>query len=123
MKRERSAAPDDARDVVKGTLDMLILKALDISPTHGWGVADRIETLSRGVFRLQTGTLYPALHRLLRNGWVAAEWRTSDNARRARYYKLTAKGLAQLKTETAAWKRMTEAIDRVLSFRESEGFA
>ena len=114
MKRERSAASDDARDVVKGTLDMLILRALDISPTHGWGVADRIETLSRGVFRLQTGTLYPALHRLLRNGWVAAEWRTSDNARRARYYKLTAAGRKQLHEERSSWLRAAVAVNRIL---------
>jgi transcriptional regulator len=114
MKRERSAASDDARDVVKGTLDMLILRALDISPTHGWGVADRIETLSRGVFRLQTGTLYPALHRLLRNGWVAAEWRTTDNARRARYYKLTAAGRKQLDEERSSWLRAAVAVNRIL---------
>jgi PadR family transcriptional regulator, regulatory protein PadR len=106
---------DDARDVVKGTLDMLILKALEIAPTHGWGVADRIETLSRGVFRLQTGTLYPALHRLLRSGWVAAEWRTSDNARRARYYRLTAAGRRRLDQERDSWLRATIAVKRILN--------
>jgi PadR family transcriptional regulator PadR len=114
MKRMRSQASDDARDVVKGTLDMLILKSLEISPTHGWGVADRIETLSRGVFRLQTGTLYPALHRLLRQGWVAAEWRTSDNARRARYYRLTPAGRKQLDEERSSWLRAAIAVKRIL---------
>jgi transcriptional regulator len=105
---------DAARDVVKGTLDMLILKALELGPMHGWGVSDRIETLSRGVFVLQTGTLYPALHRLLRKGWVAAEWRTSDNARRARYYRLTAVGRKRLDAERDSWLRASTAVKRIL---------
>lgn len=105
---------DSAGDVVKGTLDMLILKALDLGPMHGWGVADRIDVLSRGVFRLQTGTLYPALHRLLRDGQIAAEWRVSDNARRARYYRLTASGRKRLDAERAAWLRAALAMKRVL---------
>jgi PadR family transcriptional regulator PadR len=105
---------DAAREVVKGTLDMLILKALDLGPMHGWGVADRIETLSRGVFALQTGTLYPALHRLLRKGWVAAEWRTTDNARRARYYQLTPAGKKKLDAERDSWLRASVAVKRIL---------
>ena len=105
---------DAARDVVKGTLEMLILKALELGPMHGWGVSDRIETLSRGVFVLQTGTLYPALHRLLRKGWVAAEWRTSDNARRARYYRLTAAGRKRLEAERESWLRASSAVKRIL---------
>ena len=105
---------DDPQDVMKGTLDMLILKALELEPMHGWGVADRIEVLSRGVFRLQTGTLYPALHRLLRRGWLAAEWRTTGNARRARYYRLTAGGRKQLDAEREAWDRATLAVKRIL---------
>jgi PadR family transcriptional regulator len=105
---------DSAGDVLKGTLDMLILKALDLGPMHGWGVGDRIDALSRGVFRLQTGTLYPALHRLLREGQIAAEWRISDNARRARYYRLTSAGRKRLDAERAAWTRTALAMKRVL---------
>ena len=104
----------DTRDVVRGTLDMLILKALEREPIHGWGVADRIEVLSQGVFRLQTGTLYPALHRLLRKGWIGAEWRTTENARRARYYRLTPAGLNQLQAERESWLRATVAVKRIL---------
>jgi transcriptional regulator len=104
----------DTRDVVRGTLDMLILKALEREPIHGWGVAERIEALSQGVFRLQTGTLYPALHRLLRKGWIGAEWRTTENARRARYYRLTAAGLNQLQAERESWLRATVAVKRIL---------
>jgi PadR family transcriptional regulator len=104
----------DSRDVVRGTLDMLILKALEREPIHGWGVAERIEALSQGVFRLQTGTLYPALHRLLRKGWIGAEWRTTENARRARYYRLTATGLNQLQAERESWLRATVAVKRIL---------
>ena len=105
---------DAAREVVKGTLDMLILKALELGPMHGWGVADRIETLSRGVFQLQTGTLYPALHRLARKGWVEAEWRTTDNARRARYYRLTPAGRKRLESERDSWVRASVAVKRIL---------
>lgn len=105
---------DAAREIVKGTLDMLILKALELGPMHGWGVADRIDALSRGVFQLQTGTLYPALHRLLRRGWVEAEWRTTDNARRARYYRLTAEGRKRLENERDAWLRAAVAVKRIL---------
>jgi transcriptional regulator len=104
----------DTRDVVRGTLDMLILKALEREPIHGWGVAERIDVLSQGVFRLQTGTLYPALHRLLRKGWIGAEWRTTENARRARYYRLTAAGLNQLQAERESWLRATVAVKRIL---------
>ena len=105
---------DATREVVKGTLDMLILKALELGPMHGWGVADRIETLSRGVFQLQTGTLYPALHRLARKGWVDAEWRTTDNARRARYYRLTPGGRKRLESERDSWVRASVAVKRIL---------
>ena len=105
---------DNTRDVVKGTLDMLILKAVERAPIHGWGVAERIDTLSQGVFRLQTGTLYPALHRLLRKGWIAAEWRTTENTRRARYYTLTAAGRKRLQAERDSWLRATVAVKRIL---------
>lgn len=100
---------------MKGTLDMLILKAVEGEPMHGWGIAERIETLSRGVFRLQTGTLYPALHRLLRAGLLAAEWRTTDHARRARFYRLTASGRTRLDAERQAWDRAALAVRRILN--------
>jgi PadR family transcriptional regulator len=113
--RKSSRAPADSQDVMKGTLDMLILKALELAPMHGWGIADRIEVLSRGVFRLQTGTLYPALHRLLRQGFVAAEWQTTDNARQARYYRLTTSGRKRLSTERDLWDRAANAVRRILN--------
>jgi len=104
----------EPQDVLKGTLDMLILKAVERAPIHGWGVAERIDTLSQGVFQLQTGTLYPALHRLLRKGWIAAEWRTTENTRRARYYTLTAAGRKRLQAERDSWLRATVAVKRIL---------
>jgi PadR family transcriptional regulator PadR len=106
---------NETQDVLKGTLDMLILKALQLEPMHGWGIGERIAQLSHGVFRLQTGTLYPAMHRLVRNGWIGAEWRTTDNGRRARYYRLTASGRKQLEAERASWSRATLAVKRILN--------
>ena len=105
---------DETQELLKGTLDMLILQALEREPMHGWGIAERIETLSRDVFRLQTGTVYPALHRLLRKGWIAAGWRTTEHSRQARYYQLTASGRRQLEAERAAWKRASGAVNRIL---------
>ena len=101
-------------DLLQGTLDMLILKALETAPMHGWGIGERIAQLSRDVFRLQTGTLYPAVHRLLRRGWITAEWRTTENGRRARYYRLTASGRRQLDAERASWSRASVAVNRIL---------
>jgi len=106
---------DETQDLLKGTLDMLILKALQLEPMHGWGIADRIEQLSRDVFRLQTGTIYPALHRLLRRGWIAAEWRTTENNRRARYYRLTPAGRRELESARVSWQRASLAINRILT--------
>ena len=82
---------------------------------HGWGIGERIAQLSRDVFRLQTGTLYPALHRLVRKGWITAEWRTTENGRRARYYRLTASGRKQLDAERASWSRASLAVNRILT--------
>jgi len=107
---------DDAQqDVLKGTLDMLILKALDLAPMHGWGIGERIAQLSRDVFQLQTGTLYPALHRLMRQGWIQSEWRTTENGRRARYYWLTASGRRQLEAERVSWDRASLAVRRIMN--------
>ena len=106
---------DDTEDVLKGTLDMLILKALELAPMHGWGIGERIAQLSQHVFQLQTGTLYPALQRLLRRGWLTADWRTTDNGRNARYYRLTASGRRQLEAERASWERASLAVRRILN--------
>ena len=104
----------DKTDLEKGTLDMLILQALEKEAMHGWGIAERIETLSKEVFMLQTGTVYPALHRLQKRGWIAAEWRLSDNNRQARYYRLTPEGGRRLEAERKSWKRVSLAVNRVL---------
>lgn len=105
---------NESQDLLKGTLDMLILRVLEREPMHGWGIAERIGALSRDVFRLQTGTVYPALHRLLRKGLITAEWRQSESNRRARYYLLTASGRKRLRLERASWERASLAIERIL---------
>lgn len=106
--------PKPTTDVLQGTLDLLILKALSLQPMHGWGVAQRIQQISRDVLQVNQGSLYPALHRLEDRGWIAAEWGTSENNRRARFYRLTPAGRAQLKEETATWERFMLAVQRVL---------
>ena len=102
-------------DLVYGTLDMLILKALHHDPRHGLGIADRIQQMSNDILRVEQGSLYPALYRLEAQGWIKAEWGTSDNNRKARYYKLTAAGRKQLTAEQEHWSRITKGIDLVLS--------
>jgi len=106
---------DTNTDVIQGTLDMLILKTLSLQPMHGFGIARRIEQISRGVFKVNPGSLLVALQRLERAGWLDAEWRTSENARRARYYSLTRTGRKRLDAETADWKRRTAAVARLLN--------
>jgi transcriptional regulator len=101
-------------DVIQGTLDMLILKALSLQPMHGFGIGRRIEQISRGVFKVNPGSLLTALKRLERAGWIDAEWRRSENARRAKYYSLTRSGEKQLSVETADWTRRVAAIGRLL---------
>src|SRR5947209_3509046 len=102
-------------DLVYGTLDMLILKALQHDPRHGLGIADRIQQISNDILRVEQGSLYPALYRLEAQGWIKAEWGISDNNRKARYYKLTASGRKQLAAEKAHWSRITEGIGLVLA--------
>ncbi len=102
-------------DLVHGTLDMLILQALQRAPMHGLGVADRIQQMSNEVLRVEQGSLYPALYRLEAEGWISAAWGVSENNRRARYYKLTAAGRKQLSAETEYWSRVSAAINLVLS--------
>jgi PadR family transcriptional regulator, regulatory protein PadR len=101
-------------DVIHGTLDMLILKTLSLEPMHGFGIARRIEQVSRGVFKVNPGSLLTALKKLERDGWLDAEWCQTENSRRARVYKLTRSGRKQLETETADWSRRVSAIARLL---------
>ena len=101
-------------DVIQGTLDMLILKTLSLAPMHGYGIARRIEQISRGVFKVNPGSLLTALHRLERAGWLDAKWRDTDNSRRAKFYSLTAAGRRQLDVETESWQRRVAAMSRLL---------
>lgn len=101
-------------DLLQGTLDMLILKTLALAPMHGFGVSQRIRQLSRAVLDVQQGSLYPALHRLERRGWVRARWGVSENNRRARFYELTRPGRRQLEAETRSWERLAGAVQQVL---------
>src|SRR3954454_1880039 len=105
---------DPNTDVIQGTLDMLILKTLSLAPMHGFGIARRVEQISRGVFKVNPGSLLVALQRLERAGWLDAEWRETENARRARFYSLTRAGRRQLEAETADWARRSTAIARLL---------
>jgi PadR family transcriptional regulator len=101
-------------DLPQGTLDLLILKALSLGPRHGWAISERIHEVSRATLEIPQGSLYPALHRLERRGWIVAQWGTSDNNRRAKYYELTRAGRRQLGAETDAWQRLTAAVALVL---------
>ncbi len=101
-------------DLIQGTLDMLILKTLSLEPMHGFGIARRIEQVSRGVFRVNPGSLLTAFQRLERTGWLDSEWRETDNSRRAKFYSLTRAGKKQLEVETADWNRRVSAIARLL---------
>ena len=105
---------DDRLDLPQGTLDLLILKALQREPQHGWAISERIHQVSRATLQVPQGSLYPALHRLERRGWIKAEWGASDNNRRAKYYELTRAGQKQLDAETKAWEKLTTAVDLVL---------
>jgi transcriptional regulator len=102
------------RDVVQGTLDMLVLKSLTLAPMHGWGITQRIEQITKNVLQVNPGSLYPALERLQDRGWITAEWGTTENGRKAKYYKLTAAGRRNLGEETDSWRRMVAAVEAVL---------
>jgi transcriptional regulator len=106
--------PDRSIDLPQGTLDLLILRTLSLGPQHGWGISERVQQISSDVLRIQQGSLYPALHRLERRGWVKARWGTSENNRRARYYELTKSGLRELEAEKRDWKKLTAAVAQVL---------
>lgn len=105
---------DQNADVLQGTLDLLILKAASLEPMHGWGISLRLRQISRDVLEVNQGSLYPALHRLVKRGWLSASWGTSENNRRARFYRLTPLGRRQLATETATWQRFSGAVNEVL---------
>lgn len=105
---------DDRLDLPQGTLDILILKALSLMPQHGWGVSERIQQVSNEAIQIQQGSLYPALHRLERQGWIRSEWGTTENSRRAKFYELTRSGRKRLEEDTAAWNRLTTAVELVL---------
>ena len=104
----------DKSDVLQGTLDMLVLKALSLEPMHGWGITERIEQWSEQVLQLGQGTLYPALYRLERQGLIRSAWEVTENNRRARYYSLTREGRKYFSEELAGWRRMSRAINLVL---------
>ncbi len=104
----------DRNRVLQGTLDMVVLRALQLEPMHGWGITERVEQWSESVLQLGQGTLYPALYRLERQGLVRSSWRVTENNRRARYYSLTPKGRRHLTDELVQWRRMARAIDLVL---------
>jgi PadR family transcriptional regulator, regulatory protein PadR len=101
-------------DLPQGTLDLLILRTLSLGPQHGWAISERVQQVSDDVLRIQQGSLYPALHRLERRGWIKAHWGTSDNNRRAKYYELTKSGVKQLEAEKDAWEKLAAAVSQVL---------
>ena len=101
-------------DLLQGTLDMLVLKALELEPMHGWGITERIEQWSQKVLQVNQGSLYPALYRLQRQGWITSFWKTTENNRRARYYELTETGRRQLAVERESWDRLSGAVNLVM---------
>ena len=101
-------------DLPQGTLDLLILKTLALEPLHGWAISERLQQISRDALQVQQGSLYPALHRLERRGWIKARWGTSENNRRAKYYALTRQGHKQLAAETRSWRQLATAVGHVL---------
>lgn len=105
----------DASDVLRGTLDLLVLKTLTLEPMHGWGISQRIQLMSRSVLDVNQGSLYPALQRLEQREWIDSEWRMTDNNRRAKYYHLTPKGRRALSMETDSWRRYVTAVEDILA--------
>ncbi len=106
--------PMEKIDLLQGTLDLLILKVVAVGPVHGYGIAQRIRQISNDVLQVQQGSLYPALHRLEKRGWLAADWGESENGRQARFYKLSAVGRRQLAAEEKSWNRLSEAVHLIL---------
>lgn len=106
---------DRGGEVIKGTLDMIVLEVLQHEPMHGWGITERIERRSDGLLSINQGSLYPALYRLVARGWLSSEWRTTENNRRARYYALTRSGRGQLAAERAQWEKLSRGVHLILS--------
>ena len=106
--------PIDKSDLLQGTLDMLILKIVALGPVHGYGISQRIRQISEEVLQVQQGSLYPALHRLEKRGWLEAEWGESDSGRQAKFYRLSAKGRKQLKSEELSWERLAGAVTLIM---------
>ena len=111
-----SSSSDAPAEVLRGTLEMLALKMLTAGPMHGWGISLRLREISHDVFDVNQGSLYPALQAMLRRGWIRAEWRASENNRRARYYSITREGRKQLDSEILEWQRSSGAVNRVLTY-------
>jgi PadR family transcriptional regulator, regulatory protein PadR len=111
MEKEKS-------DLLQGTLDMLILKIVALGPVHGYGISQRIRQISKEVLQVQQGSLYPALHRLEKRGWLAAEWGESSNGRQAKFYRLSAKGRKQLQNEESNWERLAQAVTLIMQTAE-----
>ncbi|HVT40027.1 MAG TPA: PadR family transcriptional regulator [Gemmatimonadaceae bacterium] len=103
-----------SESILPGTLDLLVLKVLSLEPMHGWGIGERIQQMSREVFAVNQGTLYPTLERILQRGWITSEWRTTENNRRARYYRLTRAGTRQLSDARRTWERTSGAVNLIL---------
>ncbi len=101
-------------DLLQGTLDMLILKTVALEPAHGYGISQRIQQISKDILKVQQGSLYPALYRLEQQGWIASDWGTSDNNRKAKYYRITRAGKKQLEAETTNWERLAAAVAQIL---------
>ncbi len=106
--------PKTKSELLQGTLDLLVLKTLELQPMHGWGIAQRIQQVSEDVLQVNQGSLYPALHRLEEQGWIRSKWATSENNRQAKYYELTRLGRKQLTDETENWERLSTAVGRIL---------
>ena len=105
---------DEQLDLPQGTLDLLILKTLALEPRHGWAISERLHQISSATLNIRQGSLYPALHRLERRGWIKASWGTSDHNRRAKYYELTKRGRARLETEISAWRKLSAVVSQVI---------
>ena len=106
--------PKTKSDLLQGTLDLLILKTLELEPMHGWGISQRIQQISESVLKVNQGSLYPALHRLEEQGWITASWKASENNRQAKYYSLTRRGRSQLVEERENWLRLSAAVGRIV---------
>lgn len=104
----------DQSDILRGTLDLLILKTLSLAPMHGWGISQRLQQVSRGLLEVNQGSLYPALQRLEQRGVIASDWLTTENNRRAKYYRLTATGRRAVNAETAQWRRYVKVVELIL---------